>query len=273
MIAQSNLNSFKYNYGLRALALFGIYSSVSDLFYLDPMYLCGNGLNLCPDGHLYNALSNSFLIHALMIIKILSFISVLFLRKLRLALSLCLAIGFYFAFLNPFVFSPDIPYLNFLIIALLFSDLKKERFFQDVFPPFMSVIYLSYSFSGYYKLNTPRWINGSFLENFLVKNHLLVPWMDSVKIPALVLITLTYLTMYLEVFGFTAIIHRSFHLIVWSGLTVMHIGLLLITDLTQVSLAMLVIHLFLIDETIFESLSTIIRPLYSHLKSFKLFNQ
>lgn len=121
-------------------------------------------------------------------------------------------------------------------------------FFKDVYTPFMSVVFLSYSFSGYYKLHTPRWIDGSFLSHFLVKNHLLLPWMESFYVPAVILAGLTYVTLYLEALAFTAIFHPSFRFFIWTGLTAMHVGLLCITELTQVSLGMLVIHLFLIDE-------------------------
>ncbi len=245
---KDSLSNFKIGYGIYALSAYGFYSNLHDLFYLEKMYSCVNGFNYCESEILANYLSSDVMIFALHILKTLSFVGLLFPKLIKISLITALSTSIYFVLLNANVYSPEMPYINFLIINLLLTSWKKD-FFEDTYRPFMTVVYFSYSFSGFYKFNTPAWINGQFMSVFLGKNHLTYAWVDNLRIFPIILVGITYVGLFSELLACLSVANRFLRTFFWFNLTLMHIFLFFVADLKQVSLAMMVVHVFLLDQT------------------------
>lgn len=250
------LSWFKNTYGIRLLGFYGVFFSLNDFLYIKLMYSCDSYLNLCKINFTSGFLSSSLLIYAFHILRITSYVSLIMGYRIRLACILILVSGVYFTVLNDMIYSPDIPYIHFLLLTIFLSSSKSE-FFKDVFLPYAVVVYLSYSFSGFYKLITPDWLDGTFLSNFIANNHLVYPWIDSVKVNSTLLFLMTSVTLYSEVLAFLAIINRPLRSMIWITLLTVHIGVLLLADIPEVSIGMLTVHFFLLDETTYRLIKKI----------------
>lgn len=252
MIAnKKSLSWFKYEYGLRLLGLYGIFFSLNDLPYLNLMYSCTSYLNLCTIEMMDGLMSSSLLIYGIHLLRLTAYIAIFFRYKIRYAASIVLICGSYFMMLNQLVYSPDIPYIHFLLFTVLLSK-KDDLFFKDVFTPFSIVVYLSYSFSGFYKLMTPLWFNGNFLSAFLSQNHLVHPWAEFIAVSPILLTFGTYIALYSEVLAALAIFNRVLRTVIWFGILGIHLSMLLLANIPEVSLGILAVHLFLLDDKTYQ---------------------
>lgn len=248
---ERTLNQLKRDYGLRLLSLYGVFFSLNDWPWLEMMYSCESFLNICDADWKAGVASSAFVIYLLHATRLLAYVSLFFHRSIRASCLVILIVGFYFARLNGKVFSPDIAYVHFLVFAILLGSRSRERFFQDVQMPFSIVIYLSYTFSGFYKLLTPHWVEGTFFSQFLRGNHLLRSWADPIALSPATAAAITYLALYGEALAFLAIFNRFIRRIIWFVLTGIHVGMLMLADIPEVSLGMLCVHFFLMDREIF----------------------
>ena len=266
------LSNFKSTYALYAVVAYGLFTSVRDFFYLQEIFSCTEGFNMCQKLPMAEVLTNSYLVHTLFIVKGVLFLTLLSKSLRKVSLAAHIVILMYFFFINRVFYTPEMAYLHFLFFCLLFSPEDNNTFFPSyIFKPFETVVYLSYTFSGYFKMNSIYWMDGTFLNRFLGGNQVVLPWLDGINLNFSILYYLSFIVLSMELFAFMALFNRYFKVFFWTGLTFMHLAIFVTTDLTEVSFGMLVVHLFLIDERIVEFYTLIKRGLFGiggdHLKA------
>ena len=105
---------------------------------------------------------------------------------------------------------------------------------------------LSYSISGYYKLVSPDWFHGYFLLNFVKTNHNFNEAFNFlILFPGLLKIG-TYFALFSELLALPLCLYSKTRCMALLNLTLMQFGLLLVADVYQITLGMLLFHLFML---------------------------
>lgn len=109
---------------------------------------------------------------------------------------------------------------------------------------------LQYAVFGYQKIvENGTWMTGDALLNILRISPFARPWFGGLfdHVPDIVLTSFTYGSMALELVAPLFYFSRTTRELFWVLITAMHVMLLVFTALTEISLAMIVSHLFLLD--------------------------
>jgi hypothetical protein len=194
---------------------------------------------------------------------------------LATAASLCVAVGFKdrwagllvwyvlacFLGRNPLILNPSLPHIGWLLLAHAAMPsapagsvdgwLKPHKAASWTLPrPLFAagwvVMSVSYAYSGLTKLVSRSWLDGSallhILHNPLARPGLVRDW--ALCLPDGVFSALTWGTLALEVgFPLLACHHRT-RPWAWLSMVAMHLGLLVFIDFADLSMGMLVLHLF-----------------------------
>ena len=106
-----------------------------------------------------------------------------------------------------------------------------------------------YTFSGLVKLGSPSWVNGEamtmLLENPLARNGIFRQM--ALELPSFVLKLLTWSALGLELIFLFASFSRLARMWTWTLMIGMHLGIVLVVDFADLTLGMLMIHLFVLD--------------------------
>ena len=108
---------------------------------------------------------------------------------------------------------------------------------------------VGYTFSGWTKLSSPSWVDGSAMR-FLLENPLARDaWMRDlmVMLPDSLLMGMTWLTLLAELLFLPLAIWGRSRPWIWLLLVGMHLGIIAVVDFADLSLGMLMIHLFTFD--------------------------
>jgi hypothetical protein len=109
---------------------------------------------------------------------------------------------------------------------------------------------IGYSASGLHKLQSPSWIDGSALQR-LVENPLSRPTFLSgllTALPPFALQLATWTALFMEVSFALFALSRRTRPWIWLALVGMHVGIMLLVDFVDLTLGMLMIHLFTFDQ-------------------------
>lgn len=165
---------------------------------------------------------------------------------------------------NPLISNPGLPYVGLLLLIHVglpsapYGSLAMRgradpgggwympRAFQRVAWILMSV---GYSYSGFTKLVSPSWRDGSalrlVLENPLARpgglRHLLL------ELPDFVLRPMTWGALTFELGFVVFALLRPLRPLAWAAMLFMHLGLMLLIDFADLSLGMVMLHLFTFD--------------------------
>ena len=160
---------------------------------------------------------------------------------------------------NNLILNPSIPYVGLLLLlcALIppgepWSRGQAERPWYMplwVFRTAWILMAAGYTFSGFTKLYSPSWIDGSALR-FLLENPLARPglprdWM--LGLPPVFLALGTWSVLAAELLFAPLSLWRKTRLLVWVAMVLLHAGIVLMVDFADLSLGMLMIHLFTFD--------------------------
>ncbi len=165
---------------------------------------------------------------------------------------------------NPLISNPSLPYVGLLLLVHVglpsapYGSLAARgridpaggwflpRSLHRVVWILMSV---GYSFSGYTKLVSPSWLDGTAVQRVL-ENPLARPGglrLLLLELPDVVLQFLTWGTLAFELgFVVLALVSRL-RPFAWAAMLLMHVGLLLLVDFVDLSLGMVMLHLFTFD--------------------------
>ena len=204
---------------------------------------------------------------------------------LAAAASVLLAIGFYdriaaialwyvLACLfgrNPLIANPGLPYVGVLLLAHAslprapYGSLERRgqvdpgggwRVPQEIYLVVWALMALGYSYSGYTKLISPSWIDGSAMERVL-NNPLARP--SAIRdlflaLPPVILRGATWGALALELLFAPLALVRRFRPWLWAAMLTMHLGLIVLIDFADLSLGMLMLHMFTFDPGWLQSL-------------------
>jgi predicted DCC family thiol-disulfide oxidoreductase YuxK len=200
--------------------------------------------------------------------EIRTFIALLFLAAIGLAAgwrrrSCALLLWYGWACLfnrNNLISNPGVPYVGLLLIfcALVPSGepLSLERRADPewrmpalVFWGAWFLLAAGYTYSGVWKLLSPSWQDGSALHHLLT-NPLARPGVCRnvlLTLPPPILAVLGWLALAGELAALPLSLTRSGRLIAWTWMVVMHLGILSVVDFADLTLGMMMIHLFTFD--------------------------
>jgi len=160
---------------------------------------------------------------------------------------------------NNLTSNPSLPYLGLILMLSIlippgekFSVIKKnDDWFMPpwIIPVASFLLALGYSFSGWTKLFSPSWVDGSAIS-FVLQNPLSRPGFFRdlmLGLPDGFLSFLTWGALLAELLYLPLALHRKTRPWIWLALVGMHLGLILLIDFADLSLGMLMIHLFTFD--------------------------
>lgn len=156
---------------------------------------------------------------------------------------------------NVFIRNPGMPYVGWLLLALplipaVHSTPGRWTLPRPIYVCAWLLLALGYSLSGIHKLQSPSWIDGVALLR-LVENPLSRPTFLGqiiLGLPPLAVQLGTWFTLGLEVsFAVFALWRRSRPWI-WLALVGMHLNIMFVVDFVDLTLGMIMIHLFTFDQ-------------------------
>lgn len=165
---------------------------------------------------------------------------------------------------NPLILNPSIPYIGWLFLAhallpaapygslegVLRPDPRGAwRFPSPVFAAAWAVLAVSYTYSGWTKLLSPSWWDGSALAvvlgNPLMRDNPAVAFLSAQ--PPLLLKLLTWSALGAELLFAPLSLWPRLRPVLWSALLAMHLSLLFMVDFADLSMGMVLFHLFTFD--------------------------
>lgn len=165
---------------------------------------------------------------------------------------------------NPLIANPSLPYVGWMLVALALlppapygSRDAAGRVDPDggwrmppgIFLAAWVALGVGYGYSGYTKLVSPSWIDGTalarVLENPLARPGLLREAL--LALPEGLLRTATWGALALELAFAPLALVRRLRPLAWGALLLMHLGLIALIDFAELSLGMVLAHLFTFD--------------------------
>ena len=159
---------------------------------------------------------------------------------------------------NNLIINPSLPYVGMLLLLSVIVPAGEPfgvhaKNSDWVFPrgaywTAWTLLAVGYAFSGWTKLLSPSWIDGSALQHVL-NNPLARPGLarDALLQVPHALQLLTWSALALELLFLPLSFHRRTRLLAWTAMCSLHIGILLLVDFADLSVAMLMVHLFTFD--------------------------
>lgn len=142
---------------------------------------------------------------------------------------------------NPLIANPSLPFVGWMLLAHAFvRDERTSRIAAWI------VMAAGYSYSGWTKLISPSWADGTALARVL-ENPLARPIFvrDLVlSMPDLMLQLATWGTLALELLYAPLALSRRARPVIWTLMLAMHLGLMVVIDFAELSFSMVLLHLF-----------------------------
>jgi hypothetical protein len=161
---------------------------------------------------------------------------------------------------NNLISNPGIPYVGLLLAFCALVPTGEPLALggkRDPFWKMPAMIYwgawfllaAGYTYSAVWKLLSPSWQDGSALHH-LITNPLARPGFCRnllLALPPSILVGLTWLSLAGELMALPLSLRASGRFLAWTWMLAMHLGILLVVDFADLTLGMLMIHLFTFD--------------------------
>jgi predicted DCC family thiol-disulfide oxidoreductase YuxK len=151
---------------------------------------------------------------------------------------------------NNLISNPGIPYVGLLLIySAILPPVSKWKMPAFVYWGAWFLMAAGYTYSGVWKLISPSWQDGSALWHLLM-NPLSRPGIFRdllLALPWPVLSGLTWIALAGELLFLPLCLHRKGRFVAWTWMLMMHLGILLVVDFADLTLGVLMIHLFTFD--------------------------
>jgi predicted DCC family thiol-disulfide oxidoreductase YuxK len=155
---------------------------------------------------------------------------------------------------NPLIANPSLPYLGWMMLAIGGMSLLRKRseaweFPRELFWASWVVMALGYSYSGYTKLMSPSWLDGSAIREVLLNPLSRDSWLVSLLLEQApwILEAATWGALLLECLFAPLSLSGRLRPWLWLAMSGMHLCLLALIRFADLSLAMLLFHLFTFD--------------------------
>jgi predicted DCC family thiol-disulfide oxidoreductase YuxK len=150
---------------------------------------------------------------------------------------------------NPFISNPSIPFVGLLLIFFAFISNKKKDAQLLAWRGIWVIMAVAYTVSGLHKLGSPSWVDGSalaeLLRNPLARDtnvtHLLG------YLSPFILRVLTWGALVLEIAFAPLAVFATTRFYAWALMVMMHLGILLVVAFADLTVGMLILHLFTFD--------------------------
>ncbi len=165
---------------------------------------------------------------------------------------------------NPLTANPSLPFIGWILLAHVFLPTAPAgsiagrrradagagwRFPAAIFAAAWIVMAAGYTYSGYTKLISPSWTDGSalrhVLENPLARPTVLRDWLLS--LPDGLLRAATWSGLALELAFLPLAIFRRTRPFIWLAMLGMHLSLIVLIDFAELSMGMVLLHMFTFD--------------------------
>jgi hypothetical protein len=143
---------------------------------------------------------------------------------------------------NPLIGNPSLPFIGWMLLVHAADPPRRLEVTWIVTA-------IAYSYSGWTKLASPSWIDGTAIAHVLM-NPLARPTFLRTAIlglPSPALHLMTWSALALELLYAPLALSRRARPAIWTLMLLMHIGLLALIDFADLSFAMIVVHLFTFD--------------------------
>ena len=165
---------------------------------------------------------------------------------------------------NPLIANPSLPFVGWLLLAHVFTppapygswsarrrlDPRGSWFMpRELFAAAWIVMAIGYSYSGYSKLVSPSWVDGSALRRVL-GNPLARPGALRnlvLAMPPLILTVATWAALSLELLYAPLALLRRARVWIWTAMVALHLGLMILIDFADLSFGMMILHLATFD--------------------------
>jgi len=164
---------------------------------------------------------------------------------------------------NPLIGNPSLPFIGWLLLAYglmpSLSNRKKQssssedsdswKMPADIFTAAWILMAVAYSYSGYCKLVSPSWVDGTALRHVL-SNPLARDTMLRVSLLALpmwLLKAATWAALFLELSFAPLALLRRMRPFLWLAMVGLHLGLLVLVNFSDLTIGMLLLHFFTFD--------------------------
>jgi hypothetical protein len=155
---------------------------------------------------------------------------------------------------NPLIANPSLPFVGWLLLAhavVGFDDSRSglKQIPKDLFSAAWILMALAYSYSGYTKLISPSWLDGSalgyVLSNPLARATVVREWL--LLCPPILLKLATWSTLGLELSFAPLALFRRLRPWIWMAMVGLQLGLVVLVNFADLTLGMLIVHLFTFD--------------------------
>ena len=147
---------------------------------------------------------------------------------------------------NPLTANPSLGYVGMLLLLCAIAPHKFDNLPGWIPRTAWILLAVGYSFSGLLKLGSPSWLDGSALLH-LMHNPLARPGLARdimLSLPDGFLVVMTWGTLALEVLFVPLACFRCTRPYAWSAMFLMHLGIMMTVDFSDLSLGMIMVHLF-----------------------------
>jgi predicted DCC family thiol-disulfide oxidoreductase YuxK len=165
---------------------------------------------------------------------------------------------------NPLIGNPSLPYVGWLLLAHVFLPAAPYgsvaavgrvdprgawRMPHGIFAAAWIAMSVGYTYSGYTKLVSPSWIDGTAMARVLA-NPLARPTFirdAMLALPPEILVAATWSALLLELLFAPLALVRRVRPWIWLAMLGMHLGLMVVIDFADLSFGMVLLHVFTFD--------------------------
>ncbi len=146
---------------------------------------------------------------------------------------------------NPLIANPSLPYVGLMLFAVALTPRDDPRLARSLERALFWAMAAGYTYSGLTKLASPSWLDGSAL-GYVLASPLArdAPWVTWLVASPTLTAWLTWGALALEVLFVPLSWFARMRPLLWAAMLAMHLGLLLCVDFADLTLGMLVLHLF-----------------------------
>lgn len=163
---------------------------------------------------------------------------------------------------NPLIANPSLPFVGWLLLAHAFlppapfgSWPARKRtdprggwtMPPAIFAAAWIVMSLGYSYSGWTKLVSPSWVDGTAMARVLANPLARPSALRDLVLRSPGLSIATYLALALELLYAPLALFRRTRPWIWTAMLAMHLGLMVLIDFADLSLGMVILHFFTFD--------------------------
>lgn len=165
---------------------------------------------------------------------------------------------------NPLIANPSLPFVGWMLLAHVFLPTAPFGSWQarnrpdpgggwrmrgDLFTVAWILMAVAYSYSGWTKLTSPSWIDGSAVAEVLANPLARDTWLNQwfLQLPGPILQVMTWSALAAELLFAPLALSRRLRPWLWGALLIMHVSLIVVIDFADLSFGMVLLHLFTFD--------------------------